>query len=120
MSSFVVMTGNLTRDPEVRYLDGGKAVTNFTVALNERGKDGKEYTSFIRCSAWGELAIRVGDQARKGSRVVVEGKLSQRTWTDNKDQKHDEVSVVVRTASIVLKQPPAASDPQQVDDDLPF
>lgn len=116
------LSGNLTRDPEVRYLDGGKAVTNFTIAINERGANGQEYTSFIRCAAWTELGIRIADQARTGTKVVIEGKLSQKTWTDKQGQKHDEVSVMVNSADIVTKQAPptVALDNQVVPDDLPF
>lgn len=117
----VFLAGNLTRDPEVRYLDGGRAVTNFTIALNERGKDGKEYTSFIRCAAWTELGIRIADQARTGTRIVLEGKLTQKVWTDKTGAKHDELSVIVNAADIVIKRAPtAALSNQVVPDDLPF
>lgn len=118
----VMIGGNLVRDPEVRYLDGGTAVTNFTIALNERGKDGKEYTSFIRCSAWGELGIRIAEQARTGTRLIVSGKLRQKTWTDKNGAKHDDVSVMVQTADPVIKQTPPTTTPpdQQVKDDLPW
>jgi single-strand DNA-binding protein len=118
----VFLSGNLVRDPEVRYLDGGKAVTNFTIAINERGKDGKEYTSFIRCAAWGELGIRVGDSARKGTRLSLTGKLSQKTWTDKDSKKHDDVSVVVMSADVVVKTTPPTTPPPEDDDlgDIPF
>lgn len=117
----VYLAGNLVRDPEMRYLDGGKSVTNFTIALNERGKDGKEYTSYIRCSAWNELGVRIAEQAKLGTRVVLEGKLVQRTWTDKENKKHDELSVTVQSADVVLKQAPVTiqRDPQDVGD-LPF
>lgn len=120
----VFLAGNLTRDPEVRYLDGGRAVTNFTIAINERNKDGKETTSFIRCAAWGDLGIRVGDSTRMGTRVVVEGRLSQRSWKDKNNATHDDVSVVINTCDVVTKSPPMATPTEQARqpslDDLPF
>lgn len=117
----VMISGNLVRDPEMRYLDGGKAVTNFTLALNERGRDGKEYTSFIRCAAWGEQAIRVAEQAKTGTRLVVSGKLSQKTWQDKAGNKHDDVTVVVNTADVVIKQaPPTLVQADQQVGDIPF
>lgn len=117
----VVLSGNLTRDPEVRYLDGGKAVANFTIALNERGKDGKEYVSFIRCAAWSELGIRIGDTARTGTRIVVEGKLNQKSRTDKEGKKHDDVTVTVMSAYIVQKTAPTAQQAAPDDiGDIPF
>lgn len=116
----VQIAGNLTRDPEVRYLPDGKAVTNFTVAINERRGE-KEYTSFIRCAAWGETGIRLSEQARTGTRVVVDGKLTQKTWKDKQNQTHDEVSVMVNTADVVIKQAaPTFTPPDQEVGDLPF
>lgn len=118
----VYIAGNLTRDPEVRYFDDGKAVSNFTVALNERSKDGKETTSFIRCAAWGDVALRSAELMRTGTRVIIEGRLNQKTWTDKDGKKHDEVSVIARSVDVVIKpvQPTVARDVEQVPADLPF
>ena len=120
----VYLSGNLTRDPEVRYLDTGKSVTNFTIAVNERGRDGKEYVSFIRCSSWDEAGIRLADQASRGTRVILEGRISQKKWTDKDGKVRDDVSVVVHTAYVVQKPATAMAEstpPDQiVGDDLPF
>jgi single-strand DNA-binding protein len=79
--------GRLGRDPEVRYVPGGEAVCNFTVATTERFKDKttgetKEDTTWHRVSAWGRQAEIVGEYLRKGSLVYVEGKMTVRKYKD--------------------------------------
>lgn len=120
MSSFVHMTGELVRDPEVRYLDTGRAVANFTVLVKERGKEGKESLNYIRCSAWGDLAVRVGDQARDGTRVSITGRLNQRAWKDKNEARHEETSVVASEVNFILKDPATDAGRQESFDDLPF
>jgi single-strand DNA-binding protein len=80
----VLIIGNLTADPEVRYTPGGQAVANFTVATNEswKDKDGnkKEQAEFHRCVAWGRLAELCGEYLAKGRKVYVEGRLQTRSY----------------------------------------
>ena len=88
----IIVVGNLGRDPEMRYTPSGQAVTNFSVATNRQytssnGESVKE-TTWFRISAWGRLAETTNQYLRKGSRVLVEGRLTPdqasggpRIWT---------------------------------------
>jgi len=84
MLNRVFLIGNLTRDPEVRYLPSGIAVTTFDVAVNERYKDRngelKEETLFMRVETWQRLAETCAQYLKKGKRVFVEGKLRTDAW----------------------------------------
>jgi single-strand DNA-binding protein len=75
----MMFVGNLGRDPEMRYTPGGQAVTNFSVAVNRSyTKDGQriDETAWFRCVAWGRQAETVNQFMRKGSKVLVEGRLN--------------------------------------------
>jgi single-strand DNA-binding protein len=78
--------GNLTRDPEMRYPQGGNPVTNFSIACNERFKDRdgnqQEKVEFIDIVAWRQLAEICGKYLHKGKQVYIEGKLQTRKWQD--------------------------------------
>ncbi len=79
--------GHLGKDPEVRYLPGGEAVANFSIATTEKWKDKntgepREETEWHRISTFGRLAEIVGDYVKKGSLVFVQGKLKTRKYTD--------------------------------------
>jgi single-strand DNA-binding protein len=86
-----MIIGNLGRDPEMRYTQGGQAVTQFTVAVNRNYKDAsgewKEETEWFRVVAWGPLAERTAENLRKGRKVYVEGRLQTRSWDDKDGQK---------------------------------
>jgi single-strand DNA-binding protein len=87
----VILVGNLGRDPEMRYTPGGQAVTNFSVATNRRYTDSsgetRDETVWFRISAWGKQAETCNQYLKKGSRVLVEGRLNgdengnPRMWT---------------------------------------
>ena len=98
--SKAILTGNLTRDPELRSTPNGASVCSFSVAVNRtfRGADGenKEEVSFIDCTAWGKLGETIAQYAHKGSSVLVSGRLSQRSWEDkNGGGKRSRTEVVV-------------------------
>ena len=98
--SKAIIVGNLTRDPELRSTPGGASVCSFSVAVNRVFRDSsgsqKEDVSFIDCSAWGKLGEMISQYAKKGSGVLVSGRLSQRTWEDkNSGQKRSRVEIVV-------------------------
>ncbi len=103
--SKAIITGNITRDPELRTTTGGSSVCSFTVAVNRtyRGNDGeqKEEVSFIDCSAWGKLAETVSRYAKKGTGVLVSGRLSQRAWEDKNGNKRSSVEIVVEDFNFV-------------------
>lgn len=94
----VFLIGNLTRDPELRYVPSGSAVATFTVAVNRIYKtqtgEKKEQTSFIRIVVWGRMAEVSGEYLSKGSPVFVEGRLQSRDWETQEGQKRNTVEVI--------------------------
>ena len=98
--SKAIITGNLTRDPELRTTPNGASVCSFSVAVNRVYRDSngeqKEDVSFIDCSAWGKLGEMISQYAKKGSGVLVSGRLDQRSWEDKTTgSKRSRVEIVV-------------------------
>jgi single-strand DNA-binding protein len=95
----VTIVGNLTDDPELRYTPNGAAVVNFTVAVSRRVKDEATNqwkdaeTSFLRCNAWRSMAENVAESLTRGSRVVVVGRIRQRTWETPEGDKRSAVEI---------------------------
>lgn len=110
--NFISVTGNLTRDPELRTVNSGANVVNFTVAVNRRWKNAStnewdEQVSFIDVSCWDDMATNIASSLSQGSRVVVSGRIEQRNWeTENGDKRSkleiraDEVSASLRWATV--------------------
>ena len=97
--SKAIITGNLTRDPELRSTPNGASVCSFSVAVNRVYKDSngeqREDVSYIDCSAWGRLGEMISQYAKKGSGVLVSGRLDQRSWEDkNGGGKRSRVEIV--------------------------
>ena len=97
----VLLIGNLTRDPELRYIPSGSAVTSFTVAVNRVYKlqtgEKKEEVSFVRVVVWGRLAEVCNDYLKKGRPVFVEGRLQSRSWDDkNSGEKRSTLEVIAQ------------------------
>lgn len=94
----VFLIGNLTRDPELRYIPSGSAVATFTVAVNRVYKtqtgEKKEQASFIRVVVWGRRAEVCGEYLSKGNPVFVEGRLQSREWEAQDGQKRSTLEVV--------------------------
>ena len=104
--SKAIITGNLTRDPELRNTPSGSSVCGFTVAVNRVFKDAngeqREDVSFIDCSAWGKLGEMINQYAKKGSGVLVSGRLDQRSWEDkNGGGKRSRVEIVVEDFNFI-------------------
>ena len=108
MASFnkVILAGNLTRDPELRYTPQGKAVARITLAVNrtytlESGEK-KEEVSFVDIDAWGRQAEVISQYMKKGRPLLVEGRLKQDTWEDkNTHQKQSKLKVVLEGFSFI-------------------
>ena len=97
MLNHIVIMGRLTRDPELRRTGSGVAVASFTVAVDRDfgGKDGAEKeTDFIDCVAWRATGEFVSKYFRKGSMIVVSGRLQIRQWTDKEGNKRRSAEVV--------------------------
>lgn len=94
----VFLIGNLTRDPELRYIPSGSAVATFTIAVNRVYKsqagEKKEQVSFIRVVVWGRIAEVCGEYLSKGSPAFVEGRLQSREWETPEGQKRSTLEVV--------------------------
>ncbi len=94
----VFLAGNLTRDPELRYVPSGTAVANFSVAINRPYKDAsgerKEEVSFVRVVVWGKMAEVCGEYLTKGRPVLVEGRLKSSSWEGPDGQKRSALDVV--------------------------
>jgi len=95
----VFVSGNITRDPELKYTNGGDPVCNFTVAVNRKYKNGqnelKEEVCFVGATAFGKLAEICTQYMKKGSPVFVHGRLKQDTWEDEGGKKQTKTKVVV-------------------------
>jgi len=102
MASFnkVILVGNLTRDPEVRYTPGGTAVCDISLAVNSNWTDRKtnerkEEVTFIDVTLWGRTAEIAGEYLTKGRPVLIEGRLQQDRWDDKETgQKRSKLKVV--------------------------
>ena len=93
------IVGNLTRDPEIRYTRDGQATTSLSVAVNRRWQDRttkewEESTSFFDVVCWRDLAENVALSLTKGARVVVAGRLEQRSWESDEGEKRSKVEIV--------------------------
>jgi single-strand DNA-binding protein len=92
------ITGNLTREPEIRYLRDGQATAQLGVAVNRRWQDRttqewQESTSFFDVTCWRDLAENVALSLTKGMRVVVTGRLEQRTWETEEGEHRSKVEI---------------------------
>jgi len=95
----ITVVGNITRDPELRFTQSGQALASFGVAVNRRWQnrqtnEWEEATSFFDVTAWGQLGENVAESVQKGTRVVVTGRLDQRSWETQDGEKRSKVEIV--------------------------
>ena len=112
----VTLVGNITRDPELRFTPSGLAVASFGLAVNRRWQnrqtnDWEEQTSFFDIKCWAQMAENVGESLGRGTRVIVTGRLEQRSWeTDNGDKRSkvevvaDEIAPSLRWATVRVEK----------------
>ena len=96
----VLLTGRLTRDPELRSLPSGKTVTNFSLATNEY-RGGEERTEYHAIVTWDRLAQICGQFLGKGQLVSLEGRLQTRRWEDDAKQKHYRTEIVANNVEML-------------------
>jgi single-strand DNA-binding protein len=100
MASFnrVILVGNLTRDPELRYLASGTAVTDIGLAVNDRRKTANgewvDETTFVDITLWGRTAEVVSEYCSKGAPLLIEGRLKLDSWETQDGQKRSKLKVV--------------------------
>lgn len=93
----ITIIGNVTRDPELRYLTSGTALANLGVAVNRRymqNNEWQEETSFFDVVCWRDLADNVSESISKGDRIIVTGRLEQRSWETQDGDKRSKVEIV--------------------------
>lgn len=90
----VLLTGRLTRDPELRSLASGSSVAQFVVATNEFRGNGKERAEYHNVVVWDRLAEICGQFLGKGQQVLVEGRLQTRQWDDDRGTRHWKTEIV--------------------------
>lgn len=85
----VILTGRLTKDPEIRYTDSKKAVCSFTLAVDDgRDSDGKKKAQFIPCVAWGKTAELIDQYFTKGKPLTVTGRITVRSYEKNGEKRY--------------------------------
>jgi single-strand DNA-binding protein len=95
----VTVIGNITRDPELRYTNSGQTRATFGLAVNRRWQnrqtnEWEEATSFFDIVCWGDLGENVSESLGKGARVIVTGRLEQRSWETDNNEKRSKVEIV--------------------------
>src|ERR1700694_3636177 len=123
MASFnkVILLGNLTRDPEVRYTPKGTAVAELGMAVNrvytaENGEKREEPT-FVDVTLWGRTAEIAGEYLKKGRPVFIEGRLQLDTWDDKQSgQKRSKLRVIGETMQLLGSRPSAGAAPAEAGD----
>lgn len=133
----VTITGNLTREPQLKRTQSGMAILDFGVAVNDRRKNSQsgeweDYANFIDCTMFGNRAEGVSNYLAKGMKVAIDGKLRWSQW-ERDGQKRSKITVIVdeiefmsrESGSKPSNQQQPTNEPQEVqatvyDDDIPF
>lgn len=99
----ILLIGRLTKDPELRYTQGGTAVANFTLAVNRRfaNQSGEREADFINCVAWNKSAEFVANYFKKGQQMALEGRLMVSSYDGNDGQRHWKTEVVAEQIEFV-------------------
>ena len=101
----VILIGNLGQDPEIRYMQNGKAVANLSIATSESWKDQsgqkQERTEWHRLVSYDKLAEIIGEYVKKGSKIYVEGKLQTRKWQDQSGADKYTTEIIINTMQML-------------------
>jgi len=121
--NLVVLAGNLTRDPELRYTPGGMPVASFGIAVNRKSKD-REETTFVDIEVWGKTAESASEYLKKGSPALIEGRLKLDSW-EKDGQKRSKLKVVGERVQFLgarerVQEKAPAVDELPAEDDVPF
>jgi single-strand DNA-binding protein len=133
----VTLVGRLTRDPELRYIPSGAAVISFRIAVGHRYKaqngEWKDDPAFVDVVAWQALAERLNQTVKKGSPVLVEGRLATRSWETPDGQKRSAVEVRAFAVQYLERMGPEGKEAEEApaeetvpeskapgEDDIPF
>jgi single-strand DNA-binding protein len=125
----VILAGNLTRDPELKYIPSGAAVCDFTIAVNRKWKskegEAKEEVGFFDCQAWGRTGELIAEYCKKGSPLLVEGYLKHERWEDQSGNQRSRIRINVMGMQFLGGKkdaggPPVHADDVPADDNTPF
>jgi len=101
----VILMGNLTRDPQLRYTPSGQAVTDFRIAINRRSRtpegEQRDSVTFVDVTAWGRQAEVINERFTKGQPIFVEGRLNLDEWTSQDGQRRSKLRVVLENFQFV-------------------
>ncbi len=130
MASFnkVLLMGNLTRDPELRFTSNGSALAKFGLAVNRKykaGEEWKEEVCFVDITVWGKQAENCAEYLSKGRPVFIEGRLQFSSWETDDGQKRNKLEVVANTVQFLGRsegtgKPNMDTEDVPVKDDIPF
>lgn len=125
MLNNTTLVGRLTKDPDLKYIQSGKAVAQFTLAVTRdfKNADGEYDADFINCVMWGKPAETLADRAKKGERISLAGRIQTRNYENNDGQRVYVTEVVANTFHFLETKGGNGGNNQQrpiTDDDLPF
>lgn len=111
----IILMGRLTKDPEVKYTNTGKAVAQFTLAVNRpiKNAEGNYEADFINIVAWNQTAEVVGNYVQKGQRLLVEGRLQIRNYTAQDGSKRSVTEVITDRVEFIESKNKNASEGKQ-------
>lgn len=117
----VSLTGNLTRDPELRATKGGLKVLDFHIAVNDRKRNAKsgeweDYANFFEVAMFGNRAEALAPMLRKGMKVSVGGKLRYSSWESSDGARRSKVTVIADDLEMLGRGPEAAAEPAAAGD----
>lgn len=111
MMNRAVLVGRIVRDPELRKTTSGMSVVSLTLAIDNRVRQGAERTtSFIPVTAWNQTADNIAKYVHKGMLLGVDGRLNQRSYTNNENRKVSVVEVIADTVTFLEKRQDSGND----------
>ncbi len=99
----IMIIGNVGKEPEMRFTPDGKAVTSFSVAVNDKYGE-TEHTEWFRVTAWGRLAETCNEYLEKGQQVYVEGRIKLNQWDDNEGKNHSQLEINANQVVFLAKK----------------
>ena len=110
MMNRAVLVGRIVRDPELRKTTSGMSVVSFTLAIDNRRQGAERTTSFIPVTAWNQTADNIAKYVHKGMLLGVDGRLNQRSYTNNENRKVSVVEVIADTVTFLEKRQDSGND----------
>ena len=119
----VFLVGRLTRDPELRYTPSGKAVCDFTIAINkiyEKDKKQVKETVFVDVTVWNKSAEATAEYMKKGKTILIEGELRMDEWKSKEGEKRSKMRVTAKTVQFLSSKEPQDQAPESDDEPSPI